>query len=50
VNDTELPELISAEIHAREEYNTAKARYKTNAKYLALFREKIFKEEKSSDR
>jgi ABC-type transporter Mla subunit MlaD len=50
VNETELPELISAELQAREEYNTAKARYETNAKYLELFREKMFREAKSSDR
>ena len=50
VNDTELPELISAELHAREEYNAAKARYEMNAKYLKLFREKMLREEKSSDR
>jgi hypothetical protein len=49
VNDTELPELISAELHAREEYNAAKARYEMNAKYLKLFREKMLREEKSSD-
>lgn len=50
VNDTELPELISAELQAQEEYNTAKARYETNVKYLELFRERVFREEKSSDR
>lgn len=50
VNDTELPELISAELQAREEYNTAKARYETNAKYLELFKGRVLREEKSSDR
>lgn len=51
VNDTELPELISAELQAREEYESAKARYETNLQYLKFFRERLcVEEEKSSDR
>ena len=41
VNDTELPELISAKMLAQEEYDEAKKRYDTNQKYLLLFREKV---------
>jgi len=41
VNDTELPELISAKMLAQEEYDEAKKRYDTNQKYLILFREKL---------
>ncbi len=37
VNDTELPELISAELAAMEERDAAMARYETNRKYLSLF-------------
>jgi hypothetical protein len=45
VNDTDLPELISAELAAREEYDEAKTRYETNQKYSSLFRDRISKEE-----
>ena len=45
VNDTDLPELISAELAAREEYDEAKARYETNQKYLSLFKDKASREE-----
>ena len=41
VNDTELPELIGAEIIAREGYDTAKTRYETNQKYLSLFKDRV---------
>lgn len=40
VNDTELPELITAKMAAQEEYDEAKKRYETNQKYLLIFREK----------
>lgn len=43
VNDTELPELISAKMLAQEEYDEAKKRHETNQKYLLLFREKATK-------
>lgn len=40
VNDTELPELISAKMLAQEEYDEAKKRFETNQKYLLVFRAK----------
>ncbi|KAL9181148.1 hypothetical protein ACHAXT_009953 [Thalassiosira profunda] len=40
VNDTELPELITAKMAAQEEHDEAKKRYETNQKYLLIFREK----------
>lgn len=41
VNDTELPELISAKMLAQEEYDEAKKRFETNQKYLLIFRAKV---------
>ena len=44
VNDTELPDLISANMLAQEEYDEAKKRYETNQKYLLIFKEKAARE------
>lgn len=46
VNDTDLPELISAELAAREEYDEAKTRYETNQKYLSSFQDRVSREER----
>ena len=40
VNDTELPELLSAKMIAQEEYEEAKKRYDTNQRYLLIMKEK----------
>ena len=40
VNETELPDLISANMIAQEEYDEAKKRYETNQRYLLIFKEK----------
>ena len=40
VNDTELPELLSAKMIAQEEYDEAKKRYDTNQRYLLIMKEK----------
>ena len=44
VNDTELPELISAKMLAQEEYDESKKRFDTNQKYLLIFRAKVLAE------
>ena len=41
VNETELPDLISANMIAQEEYDEAKKRYETNQRYLLIFKEKV---------
>ena len=47
VNDTELPDLISVNMLAQEEYDEAKKRYETNQKYLLIFKEKAARENSS---
>ena len=47
VNDTELPDLISANMIAQEDYDEAKKRYETNQKYLLIFKEKAARENSS---
>jgi len=47
VNDTELPDLISANMLAQEEYDEAKKRYETNQKYLLIFKEKATRDNSS---
>ena len=47
VNETELPDLISANMIAQEEYDEAKKRYETNQKYLLIFKEKAARENSS---
>ena len=44
VNDTELPELISAKMLAQEEYDESKKRFDTNQKYLLICRAKVLAE------
>ena len=44
VNDTELPDLLSAEMLAQEEHDEAKKKYETNQKYLLIFRAKVLAE------
>lgn len=46
VNDTELPELLSAKMIAQEEYDEAKKRYDTNQRYLLMMKEKLLSEKK----
>ena len=46
VNDTELPELLSAKMIAQEEYDEAKKRYDTNQRYLLMMKEKKLLSEK----
>lgn len=46
VNDTELPELLSAKMIAQEEYDEAKKRYDTNQRYLLMMKEKLLSENK----
>ena len=46
VNDTELPELLSAKMIAQEEYDEAKKRYDTNQRYLLMLKEKLLSEKK----
>ena len=41
VNDTELPELMSAQLAAVEERDAAMARYETNRRYLSLLKDRI---------
>ena len=41
VNDTELPELISAKMLAQEEYDESKKRFDTNQKYLLILGQKF---------
>ena len=41
VNDTELPELLEAEMAARVEYEEVKQRYETNLRYVGILKEKI---------
>lgn len=41
VNDTELPELIETQIRAKNLYETARARYNTNKRYLDAFQAKL---------
>lgn len=41
VNDTELPELISAKMRAQEARDEAKARHETNEKYVSIFRGRV---------
>lgn len=48
VNDTELPDLISANMIAQEEYDEAKKRYETNQKYLLIFKKEKAARENSS--
>lgn len=43
VNDTELPELLEAEIAARVECDEARQRYETNVRYVGILKEKIGK-------
>ena len=44
VNDTELPELLSAKMFAQEEYDAAKKLYETNQKYFIMLMEKFSKD------
>mmetsp|Transcript_30154 Transcript_30154/g.44672 ORF Transcript_30154/g.44672 Transcript_30154/m.44672 type:complete len:101 (-) Transcript_30154:210-512(-) len=38
ITDTEIPELLESKAQAQDEYETAKTRYETNARYLRVFR------------
>lgn len=41
VNETELPDLIESHTRAKNVYETARARYNTNKRYLDAFKAKI---------
>eukprot|EP00977_Amphora_coffeiformis_P014758 scaffold4223_cov189-Amphora_coffeaeformis.AAC.18 len=40
VNDTKLPELLSLQALAQEQYETSRKRFETNQKYLITMKEK----------